>query len=65
MLARQNTTADARKRDLEACVLTPSIPAGKSVGVLGLHNRDVTFRVGSDPIPGDDFVRHQIIGMFP
>ena len=34
MLARQNTTAGVRKRDIEACVLTPSIPAGRCVGVF-------------------------------
>ena len=28
MLARQNTTADVRKRDIEARVVIPSIPAG-------------------------------------
>ena len=32
-LARQNTTADVRKGDIEACVLAPSIPAGRCVGV--------------------------------
>ena len=34
MLARQLTVVDIRKRDIEACVLTPSIPAGRCVGVL-------------------------------
>ena len=34
MLARQNTTTDVRKRDIEACVLIPSIPARRCVGVL-------------------------------
>ena len=34
MLARQNTTADVRKRGIEACALTSSIVAGRCVGVL-------------------------------
>ena len=34
MLTRQSTTADTRKRDAEACVLTPSIPTGRCMGAL-------------------------------
>ena len=34
LLARQSTPADIRKRDIEACVLTSSIPAGRCVGAL-------------------------------
>ena len=32
LLARKKTPADISKRDAEACVLTPSIPAGRCVG---------------------------------
>ena len=34
MLARQSTPADTRNRDVEACVLTPSIPVGRCVAAL-------------------------------
>ena len=34
MLARKKTPVDIRKRDVEACVLTPSIPAGRCVGAV-------------------------------
>ena len=34
MLARKKTQVDIRKRDVEACVLTPSIPAGRCVGAV-------------------------------
>ena len=34
LLARQPTAVDIRKRDRVACVLTPSIPAGRCVSVL-------------------------------
>ena len=34
LLARKNNPVDIRKRDVEACVLTPSIPAGRCVGAV-------------------------------
>ena len=34
LLVRQRTPADVRMRDTQACVLTPSIPAGRCVGAL-------------------------------
>ena len=34
MLARQSTPADVRVWDIEACVLTPSIPAERCVAVM-------------------------------
>ena len=34
MLERKKTPVDIRKRDAEACVLTPSIPAGRCVGAV-------------------------------
>ena len=34
LLARKSTPVDVRKRDVEACVLTPLIPAGRCVGAL-------------------------------
>ena len=34
MLARLSIPVDIRKRDTEACHLTPSMPAGRCVGVL-------------------------------
>ena len=34
LLTSHRTPADNRKRDVEACVLTPSIPTGRSVGAL-------------------------------
>ena len=37
LLARKNTPVDIRKGDAEACFLTPSILAGRCVGLCGLH----------------------------
>ena len=34
LLARKKTPADIRKRDVEACVLPPSIPSGRCVGAV-------------------------------
>ena len=34
LLPRKNTPVDIRKRDVEACVLTPSITAGRCVGAV-------------------------------
>ena len=34
LLERQITTAGTRRRDIEACVLSPSIPTGRCVGAL-------------------------------
>ena len=34
LLARKKTPVDIRKRDVEACVLTPSIPTGRCVGAV-------------------------------
>ena len=34
LLARQSTPADTRKGDVQACVLTPSVSAGKRVAAL-------------------------------
>ena len=34
LLVRKKTPVDIRKRDVEACVLTPSIPAGRCVGAV-------------------------------
>ena len=34
MLAKKKTPVDMRKRDVEACVLTPSIPAERCVGAV-------------------------------
>ena len=34
LLARKKTPVNIRKRDVEACVLTPSIPAGRCVGAV-------------------------------
>ena len=46
LLARQSTPADILKRDVEARVLTPSIPAGRCVAALWVaHSARRTYRL--------------------
>ena len=54
MLARKKTPVDIRKRDVEACVLTPSIPAGRCVGAMWVafwHARNITICVYGSKLP--------------
>ena len=46
LLARQSIPGDTRKRDVEARVLTPSIPAGRCVATLSVaHSACRTYRL--------------------
>ena len=46
LLARQSTPAHIRKRDVEACVLTPSISAGRCAAILwAAHSASRTYHI--------------------